>query len=101
MMGSLPCEYAPQIMNANLFVSNLKGSETPIYIAGARIETMYPFSIVTAGMGINISCISYDGHMDIGIIVDPDLVPGYTEISDYLASALIDYRSLCLGGEAR
>ena len=101
MMGSLPSEYAPQIMNANLFVSNMKGSETPIYIAGARMETMYPFSIVTAGMGINISCISYDGQMDVGIIVDPELVPDYAEIAGYLESALIDYKSLCSPADAR
>jgi diacylglycerol O-acyltransferase / wax synthase len=95
MMGTLPEDQAPQILGANLIVSNIHGSPLPIYIAGARVEKMYPMSILTAGMGINITCISYIDEMDFGIIVEPDLVPDHDEIAQHLGTATDTYLKLC------
>ena len=80
-MESLPAEQAPQILGANLIVSNVRGTPIPMYISGARLESMYPMSILTAGMGINFTCVSYCDTMDFGIIVDPELVPQHTELA--------------------
>ena len=54
MMDSVPAEQLPQMLGANLIVSNVRGSPLPMYIAGARMEKMYPVSILTAGIGINV-----------------------------------------------
>jgi len=95
LMGSLKADRAPQMLGANLVVSNIRGSPLPMYIAGARMEKMYPMSILTAGMGINITCISYMDDMDYGIIVDPELVPRYDVITAGLQAALAEYLALC------
>jgi diacylglycerol O-acyltransferase len=95
LMESLPNDQAPQMIGANLFVSNIRGPDRPLYVAGARMEKMYPMSIVTAAMGINITCLSYDGHMDFGVVVDSDQVDGYKKIAVGLEKALAEYRALC------
>ena len=68
-VASLPEDQAPQMLGANLIVSNVRGIPRPMYIAGARMENMYPMSILTAGMGVNFTCVSYRDTMDFGIIV--------------------------------
>ena len=95
IMESLPSEQAPQILGANLIVSNVRGSPVPMYLAGARIDHMYPISIITAGMAINITCVSYCDSMDFGIIVDPDLVPHHDSIAGGLEKALKEYLAKC------
>lgn len=94
LMDSLPTDQAPQIMGANLIVSNVRGSPAPMYIGGARIENLYPMSILTAGMGINFTCISYAQNMDFGVIVEPDLVADWQALADGLEVALGKYLAL-------
>ncbi len=94
LMATLPTAQIPQIMGANLVVSNVRGSTKPMYIAGARMETMYPMSILTSGIGINITCLSYVDHIDFGIALDPDLVPEPWSLIDALKASLDEYMAL-------
>jgi diacylglycerol O-acyltransferase len=59
----------------NLVVSNVPGPQFPLYCAGARLVANYPVSVITDGMGLNITVMSYDGHMDFGIVADRDQMP--------------------------
>ncbi len=95
VMESLPADQAPQILGANLIVSNVRGSPLPMYIAGARMDAMFPMSILTAGMGINVTCVSYSKDMHFGIVVDPNLVPGQHALAEGLEIALAEYVALC------
>jgi WS/DGAT/MGAT family acyltransferase len=95
IMESLPPEQAPQILGANLIVSNVRGSPAPMYLAGALIEHMYPMSIITAGMAVNVTCVSYGDSMDFGIIVDPDQVPDHHSIAAGLQIARKEYLAQC------
>jgi diacylglycerol O-acyltransferase len=95
IMESLPDDQAPQILGANLIISNVRGSPVPMYIAGARIDEMYPMSILTAGVGINYTCISYQDQMDFGIVVDPNLMPQQHTLATRLEAALGEYLALC------
>jgi diacylglycerol O-acyltransferase / wax synthase len=95
LMDSLPDDQGPQMLGANLIVSNVRGSPFPMYIAGARVENMCPMSILTAGMGINITCISYAEGMDFGIMVEPDLVPHHEDLAAELELAMAQYHALC------
>jgi diacylglycerol O-acyltransferase / wax synthase len=54
----------------NLVVSNVPGPQFPLYLAGARLEANYPVSVVTDGLGLNITVMSYPGHLDFGIVAD-------------------------------
>lgn len=53
---------------ANLVVSNLPGPRVPMYLAGARITSNFPISIVTHGLALNVTVQSYDGALDFGIV---------------------------------
>ena len=59
----------------NLVISNVPGPQFPLYMAGARLEANYPVSVITDGMGLNITVMSYMGHMDFGIVADRDQMP--------------------------
>ncbi len=59
----------------NLVVSNVPGPQIPLYCAGARMEAIYPVSVITDGMGLNITVMSYDGTLNIGIVADRDAIP--------------------------
>jgi hypothetical protein len=65
----------------NLVVSNVRGTPIPLYTAGARIESMYPMSVLQAGQGLNATVVSYMGKMEFGFTVDPDLVPDVHELT--------------------
>ena len=68
----------------NLVVSNVRGVPIPLYTAGARLESMYPMSVLQAGQGLNATVVSYMSKMEFGFTVDPDLVPDVDELVDQI-----------------
>jgi WS/DGAT/MGAT family acyltransferase len=68
----------------NLVVSNVRGTPIPLYTAGARIESLYPMSVLQAGQGLNATVVSYMGKMEFGFTADPDLVPDVHELCDQI-----------------
>jgi hypothetical protein len=73
----------------NLFVSNVPGPQKPLYVAGARVEGIYPVSAVTDMTGaLNITLFSYDGALDFGLIAAREVVPDVWNLIDYLREAL-------------
>ena len=69
-------------------ISNVPGPQFPLYMAGARLEANYPVSVITDGMGLNITVMSYMGHMDFGIVADRDQMPDVDVLMDYLREEL-------------
>jgi WS/DGAT/MGAT family acyltransferase len=49
---------------ATLVISNVPGPQVPLYLAGARMLTNYPTSIIVHGLALNVTVQSYDRHMD-------------------------------------
>ena len=99
MANVTPAQAAPQMMGANLIVSNVQSSSEPLYVAGARLEAVHPMSIITQGIGVNVTCVSYAGSVGVGVTIDPELVPHPWEIVDGLSDALQEY--LALAAKAR
>ncbi|MDX1511772.1 MAG: wax ester/triacylglycerol synthase family O-acyltransferase, partial [Nitriliruptorales bacterium] len=60
---------------ANLTISNVPGPPFPLYLAGSRMESMYPIGPVVTGQRLNITVVSYQDTMFIGAIADRDDVP--------------------------
>ena len=69
-------------------ISNVPGPQFPLYCAGAELEANYPVSVITDGMGLNITVMSYCGKMDIGIVTDRDQIPDAWRLIDFLEDAL-------------
>ena len=74
----------------NLVVSNVPGPQFPLYCAGARLVAHYPVSVITDGMGLNVTAMSYDGHVDVGVIADRDLIPDVWCLVDWLEESLAE-----------
>ena len=74
--------------NWNLVVSNVPGPQFPLYCAGARMVALYPVSVITDGMGLNITVMSYCGHLDIGIVADREQMPDVWKLIGWLQESL-------------
>ena len=73
----------------NLLVSNVPGPQLPLYAAGARVISNHPVSVVhDLTGGLNITVMSYNGHLDFGVIACRRMVPDVWTITDHLRSAL-------------
>src|SRR4051794_14143806 len=72
----------------NAIISNVPGPQFPLYMAGARLEANYPVSVILDGIGLNITVMSYMGHMDFGIIADRDQMPDVDVLLGYLREEL-------------
>lgn len=72
----------------NLIVSNVPGVQQPLYCAGAQLVANYPVSAVLDGVGLNITVLSYRGHLDFGIVADREQVDDIWALMDGTARAL-------------
>jgi WS/DGAT/MGAT family acyltransferase len=72
----------------NLVVSNVPGPQFPLYLAGAKVTATFPVSVITDGMGLNITVMSYCGSLDFGIVADRDQVPDVDTMIGYLRDEL-------------
>jgi WS/DGAT/MGAT family acyltransferase len=76
----------------NLVISNVPGPQFPLYLAGAKLVANYPVSVITDGMGLNITLMSYNGNMDIGVVADRDQMPDLWELVHWLREGLDELR---------
>ena len=72
----------------NLVVSNVPGPQFPLYLAGAKVTATYPVSVITDGMGLNITVMSYRGSLDFGMVADRDQVPDLETLIAHLREEL-------------
>ncbi|HEX7353698.1 MAG TPA: wax ester/triacylglycerol synthase family O-acyltransferase [Mycobacteriales bacterium] len=68
----------------NLVISNVPGSPFPLYLGGAKLETVYPVSVLFEGVGLNITVMSYQDHLDFGLIADRELEPHVWTLMEHL-----------------
>jgi diacylglycerol O-acyltransferase len=74
----------------NLVVSNVPGPQFPLYLAGAELVANYPVSVITDGMGLNITVMSYCGHLDFGIVADREQMRDVWRLIDWLEESLAE-----------
>jgi WS/DGAT/MGAT family acyltransferase len=72
---------------ANLAISNVPGPQVPLYMAGGRLRAYYPVSIVTHGLGLNVTILSYDGSLHYGLVSAKDALPGLRAFARHLQDA--------------
>ncbi len=81
----------------NLIISNVPGPRFPLFCAGARMEAMYPVSVITHGAGLNITCQSYLDHVDFGIVADHDQVDEAWSMMDAVRRSLDELHEMLCG----
>lgn len=75
----------------NVIVSNVPGSRKRLYLEGARLESIYPLSVVTDGMGINVTVVSYMNKLCLAVTSCPTEQPGIENFGRHLKDS---YREL-------
>jgi len=79
---------------ANVAISNVPGPNIPLYMAGAKMLTNYPTSIVVHGMALNITVQSYNESVDFGLIACAKAMPDVAELAGHLRDTLDELLAL-------
>jgi len=67
---------------ANITVSNVPGPRQTLYAAGAELLHIFPVSISTHGLALNITVQSYRDQLDFGFIAGANIVPHVQVLCD-------------------
>ncbi len=78
-----------QSQTIDFATSNVRGSPVPVYIAGAQLLENYPAGPLV-GVAFNLTLLSYNGSLDMGINVDPVAVAEPERLSKLLTRAFKD-----------
>ncbi len=69
---------------ANITVSNVPGPRQTLYAAGAELLHIFPVSIATHGIALNITVQSYRDQLDFGFIAGANIIPHVEALCDML-----------------
>jgi diacylglycerol O-acyltransferase len=65
----------------NLVISNVPGPPVPLYFMGARIDGLYPLGPVFHGSGLNVTVMSNNGQVHVGLIACRELMPRVADLA--------------------
>lgn len=78
-MGGVPAG------GANLVCTNVPGPMIPLYCVGHRMQQHYPLVPLAGDLGIGVGITSFDKHLFLGVMADPEIVPDVARIGEYCA----------------
>lgn len=83
-MAELSRFLPPELVSAaaqtsDVTASNVPGVPVPVWLAGARVERMYPL-VGTIGSAINVTMLTYDGVASVGISSDDAAITDRKEL---------------------
>lgn len=81
-------------MPFNVVISNVPGPRETLYYLGAKLEANYPVSMITDGMGLNITVHSYRDSIDFGLVSTPEFVPDISRLRTYIIEAIDELLAL-------
>jgi WS/DGAT/MGAT family acyltransferase len=79
---------------ANLVISNVPGPTVPLYMAGAKMLTNYPASIVVHGVALNVTVQTYNESLDVGVMACAQAMPEVAEFAAQIETAFEEFKSL-------
>jgi hypothetical protein len=62
-----------QTQTVDFATSNVRAAPFPVYVAGAKMVENYPIGPL-GGVAFNLTLLSYDGSLDMGLHMDPAAV---------------------------
>jgi WS/DGAT/MGAT family acyltransferase len=72
----------------NLIVTNIPGTQFPLYVLGREMLEAYPVAFLPENHGLAIAIMSYNGQMNFGLLGDFDVLPDIDEISANISEEL-------------
>jgi diacylglycerol O-acyltransferase / wax synthase len=76
-----------QVPRIGLIVSNVRGPDVPLYLAGAQLVNYLPISIALDGMGLNVTAFSYAGKMRLCAISCREMLPDPAFFAECMSNA--------------
>lgn len=58
----------------NMPISNVRGPQQQMFYNGARLDEIYPISVVYDGMALNVTACSYADTVGVGYVADRDVL---------------------------
>jgi diacylglycerol O-acyltransferase len=72
----------------NLIISNVAGPQAQLYFLGCEVEAMYPLGPLFHGCGLNVTAMSLNGKLNVGVVSCPELLPDLWRLVDDFDVAL-------------
>jgi len=74
----------------NVIISNVPGPRETLYLNGARLDEVYPVSIPTQYLALNITISGYGDNLGFGYIACRRSVPALQRMLDYTDEAILE-----------
>lgn len=74
----------------NLIISNVPGPREALYLNGARLQEIYPISLLFNGEALNISVLSYGDRFNLGFTGCRDTLPHMQRVAVYTGETLAE-----------
>lgn len=74
----------------NVGISNVPGPAEPLYFNGARLDALFPLSLLLHGNALNITCLSYAGTLNFGFTGARDTLPHLQRLAIYMGESVED-----------
>jgi hypothetical protein len=82
----------------SLVVSNVPGPAHSKYLDGAKLDGLYPISLLMRGGALNITVVTVDGVMNFGFVGARDALPHLQRMSAHLDDAMSELLEITAGG---
>ncbi|ANF81280.1 acetyltransferase [Acinetobacter sp. NCu2D-2] len=89
----------PKRQAFNLVISNVPGPQEPLYWNGARLEALYPASIVLDGQALNITMTSYLDKLEVGLTACRNALPKMQNLLSHLEDEIQRFERIVDGGK--
>jgi WS/DGAT/MGAT family acyltransferase len=90
-----------KLPGVGLTVSNVRGPDVPLYMAGAQLVNYSPISIAIDGMGLNVTGFSQAGTMWICAVSCREMMPDPAHFAECLRSSFAGLKEAAAGLAAR
>ena len=81
LLGAMPSALGALVVTkgllptVNMTVSNVRGPDKPLYMAGAKAMCFYPANIPIDGLGLSVTGVSYNGVMWVSVTSCRNMLP--------------------------
>ena len=87
--GAMPSRQA-----FNLVISNVPGPREPLYWNGAKLDALYPASVLIDGQALNITLTSYLNKLEVGITACRHALPRIQSLLALLDEEILTFEHL-------
>jgi WS/DGAT/MGAT family acyltransferase len=75
-----------------VIVSNVRGPDVPLYMAGAQLVNYSPISIALDGIGLNVTGFSYNGTMWVCAVSCREMMPDPAHFADCMRASFAELK---------